>query len=122
MIKTGLHKCLKLIFPFLLLLGSGACFTIDYMTGEGEARRIRRVGERADAEIVDIWDTGITLNNNPVVGFKLLVRPENSGSYEARTEGLVSRLHIPRIQPGAVIQVAIDPEDRSRVALDIYKD
>ena len=112
------------IFPNLifLLFSLSSCFAIDYMTGEGEARRIRKEGERAEALIIEIWDTGMTLNDNPIVGFKLNVRPDNAESYLVETQGLISRLHISQIQPGAIIQVAIDPKDRSKVALDIYED
>ncbi len=108
---------------FLLALAClGACGTIDRMTGEGEAQRIRAGGIAATATVIDIWDTGMTLNDNPVVGFNLSVQPPDGEAYTAQTRGLVSRLHIPRIQPGAVLPVAIDPADRSRVALAIYED
>ena len=40
----------------------------------------------------------------------------------ARVLALISRLHIPLIQAGAVLPVAIDPLDRSKVALAIYDD
>lgn len=99
-----------------------ACGTINRMTGEGEAQRIRAGGIAAIATVIDIWDTGMTLNDDPVVGFNLSVQPPDGEPYAAQTKGLVSRLHIPRIQPGAVLPVAIDPADRSRVALAIYED
>lgn len=42
--------------------------------------------------------------------------------YEVRTRGLVSRLDVPRVQPGAALPVAIDPTDPLTVALHIYRD
>jgi hypothetical protein len=99
-----------------------SCGSIDYMTSEGEAKRIRKIGKRADAQILEIWDTGMTLNNNPVVGFKLQVRPSGGENYEAQTKALISRLAIPQIQPGAVIPVSIDPEDQSKVAINMSKE
>lgn len=103
----------------LLLAG---CGVLDRMSGEGEAKRIRRVGRAADAVVLEIWDTGITVNNDPVVAFRLEVRPKESAPYEVETRGLVSRLHIPQIQPGATLPVAIDPLDPTKVALAIYRD
>lgn len=106
----------------LILLSLSSCFAFDYITGEGEAKRIRKVGKRASAQILEIWDTRISVNDDPVVGFKLRVHPENADSYVAETTGLISSLHVPQIQPGAIVQVAIDPEDSSKVALDVYED
>lgn len=103
------------------LVGSG-CSLADRITGEGEAKRIRRVGRAADALVLDIWDTGITVNDDPVVAFRLEVRPREGSPYEVETRGFVSRLHIPQIQPGATLPVAIDPDDPTKVALAIYTD
>ena len=103
-------------------LVSTGCGLADRMTGEGEAKRIRRVGRAADALILEIWDTGITLNDDPVVAFRLEVRPREGTPYEVETKGRVSRLHIPQVQPGATVPVAIDPDDPGKVALALYVD
>ncbi len=115
-------RCLLACFlAFWLLAGSG-CAIVDRLSGEGEAQRIRAHGIPATARVLDIWDTGISVNDNPVVGFSLEVHPADGAPYAASTRGLVSRLHIPQIQPGAVLEVSIDPENRNRVALAIYRD
>ena len=62
----------------------------------------------------------ITLNGNPVVGMRLKVRAEGIEPFEADTKALIGRLDIPQIQPGAELSVMYDPEDHTRVALDIY--
>jgi hypothetical protein len=97
------------------LAGCGA--TIGRMTGEGEADRIRSVGRRADAVVLDVSDTGMTLNDNPVVALRLEVRRGDGTSYEATTRALVSRIDIPQVQPGATLAVAVDPADPQKVAL-----
>lgn len=102
-------------------LGSG-CALADKLSGEGEAKRIRRVGQTAEALVLEIRDTGITVNDNPIVSFRLEVRPVSGAPYEVETRGLVGRLDVPQIQPGAVLPVAIDPQDPQKVALRIYKD
>lgn len=101
---------------------ASGCVVADRITGEGEAKRIRRVGQVADALILEIWDTGITVNNDPVVAFRLEVRPREGTPYEVETRGRVSRLHIPQVQPGTTVPVAIDPDDPTKVALAIYRD
>lgn len=98
------------------------CAVVDKMSGEGEAKRIRRIGQSAEALVLSIRDTGMTVNDNPIVAFRLQVRPPTGDPYEVETRGLVGRLDVPQVQPGAVLPVAIDPKDPSKVALRIYKE
>jgi len=99
----------------------GACAMIGNLTGESQAREIRAIGESAQAKVLRIWDTGMTVNNDPVVGFLLEVYPDAQPAYQAETKGIISRLDIPQIQPGAMLPVKFDPADPLRVALDIYR-
>jgi hypothetical protein len=105
---------------FVAFVLSG-CSIIGRMSGDSQARELQATGERATATILQIWDTGITVNNDPVVGFVLEVRRSDQPAYQAKTKLLISRLDIPRVQPGAVVPVRVDPRDPSRVALDIYE-
>ena len=98
------------------------CAVVDKMSGEGEAKRIRRIGQSAEALVLSIRDTGMTVNDNPIVAFRLQVRPPTGTPYEVETRGLVGRLDVPQVQPGAVLPVAIDPNDSLKVALRIYQD
>jgi len=107
-----------LVFIIAML---SACVIIDTMGGDREARDLQASGEEATAKILEIWDTGMTINEDPVVGFVLEVRRKDQPVYEARTKLRISRLDIPRIQPGAVVPVRVDPRNPARVALDIYE-
>ena len=108
-----------LVVTVALLLLSG-CSIVNHYTGEGDNRDLRAAGEPASAEVLEIWDTGVRLNDNPVVGFRLLVTLEDGTTYEAQARNVVSIVHIPQVQPGAVLPVKVDPENRDLVALDIY--
>ena len=77
-------------------------------------------GTPAQATILRIWDTGTTINDNPVVGFLLEVRPQNLPAYQAESKSMIPRLSISQFQPGAIIPVKIDPQNQARVALDIF--
>jgi hypothetical protein len=99
-------------------IAAAGCGMVDRFTGEKEARQIRATGVPAEATVVQIWDTGVTVNNDPVVGFLLDVQPSNQGPFQARTKALVSRLAVPRVQPGAHLRVFFDPKDTTRVAID----
>ena len=94
---------------------------IDSFTREDTAREIRKAGLPAKGTVLKIWETGVRVNDSPVVGFRLKVHAEGMAPFEAETKALISILWIPRIQPGAVLPVRYDPNDPSRVVLDIYE-
>lgn len=81
-------------------------------------RAIKKTGIPAQAEILQIWDTGTTINENPVVRMRLEVRPSDGPAFVAEEEKLISRLKIPAIQPGAIIQVRYDPESLDVAMVD----
>jgi len=97
------------------------CALVERAGGVSEARELQKTGEQAQAKIIRIWDTGMTVNDDPVVGFLLEVYPEGQPAYQAKTKLRISRLDIPRIQPGLIVPVRVDPNDHRRVALDIYE-
>lgn len=94
---------------------------IGRYTGETVNKPVRETGISASARVLEIWDTGVRLNDNPVVGFRLQVTREDGTSYEATTKNVVSIVHIPQVQPGAVLAVEVDRNDPSLVALDIHE-
>lgn len=108
------------IATFLASVLTG-CAVIDRMSGVAETKRIQESGVAARARIVEIWDTGITMNDDPVIGIRAEVTRADGTTYTATIpKSLISRLDIPRFQPGAMIDVRIDPQDSSKVALDVY--
>jgi hypothetical protein len=104
-----------------LILALSGCAVIDRMSGVADARELQAHGESATAKILQIWDTGMTVNDDPVVGFVLEVRRADRPVYEARTKLRISRLDIARVQPGSVVPVRVDPREPTHVALDIYE-
>jgi hypothetical protein len=78
-------------------------------------QRTRARGVPAQAIIVDIADTGQTINKNPVARLRLHVRPTLEPPFEAETELIVSRLALPT--RGQRVQVKYDPATHA-VAVD----
>lgn len=76
-------------------------------------------GAPASATIVRMWDTGATVNDHPVAGLELDVQPAGGASYRASITSMIPRLAAARYQPGAVVQVRVDPRNPQRVALDL---
>ena len=110
----------RLLIAVLAVLLSACAGFVGSVTGEGEARDIRDIGVAARATVLDIWDTGIRINDDLVVGFRLEVWPAGGDTYEVETRAVVPILFVPQIQPGAVVPVKVDPADPQRVALDMF--
>jgi hypothetical protein len=113
----------RLSVPLILaaLLGLAGCAMIDRMSGVSEAKALQSMGTAAQATILEIWDTGTTVNDDPVIGLEVLVYPAEGQAWRATiARSLISRLDVPRFQPGQTIPVRYDPQSPSRVALDLY--
>lgn len=81
-------------------------------------RSVMRQGQTADARIREIWDTGTTINQNPVVRMLLEVHPPGGSTFQAETERLIPRLQLPQVQPGASVGVRYDPRSRAVAIVD----
>ena len=113
-----MRPALALLFTLLL----AGCAVADRMSGVSEAKRLQEAGTPATARILKIWDTGITVNDDPVIGLEVEVSREDGSVYTATIpKSLISRLDIPQFQPGMSISVRIDPQDPTKVALDVYQ-
>jgi hypothetical protein len=84
-----------------------------------QARTLLAEGEPAQAKILKLRDTGTTLNDNPKVELLLEVYPQDRPAYRVETKCYVSRLRISQVQTGAFVAVKIDPQDITKVALDL---
>jgi hypothetical protein len=96
----------------------GGCGVINHIDGVAQANDLERTGRPAEAKVLELWETGMWVNRDPVVGFLLEVHPPEGEPYEARTKLLVSGLSIPQVQPGAILPVRFDPSNPNRVSLD----
>lgn len=111
---------LSLLLALLVLLSGLALGCSMFDTGMSEAKELQRVGVSAQAEILSIGETGLTVNDNPVISLDVEVRPADRPPYRATIKRLlVSRLEVPQFQPGRVIPVRFDPRDPSRVSFDL---
>lgn len=101
-----------LIGPTLILIfGSNIPRTLAH-------RRLQKNGLAADARVIKVWETGMRINNNPVVRMLLEVRPPYQHTFEAETERLMSFSDPVYMHPGAVVQVKYDPESKEVAIAD----
>jgi hypothetical protein len=82
------------------------------------AGKLQKTGISATAVILEVSDTGTTINGNPQVKLKLEVQPAHRFPYQAETKVLISRLQTSYFQPGSIIPVKIDPNNPKNIALD----
>lgn len=102
-------------FLWLALLASG-CVSFGLAMPEN----LKDHGVTAEATILDIWDTGWTVNGNPAIGMHVEVKPESGAPFRATIQRcVVSRIAVPR--PGDVIAVRYDPADPSVVVVDVRR-
>jgi len=81
-------------------------------------RRLAKNGVPASAKILELHDTGVTVNNSPQVKLLLEVNSQVGGTYLVETKQLISRLQVSEIQPGTVLEVMVDPNDKNFISLD----
>ena len=97
---------------YLLLLALGSVVFLwgmfsGFLLTSGKYRRLKAHGMEADATILAVSDTGVTLNKNPYVKLRLRVEPIGMALYETEAKAMVSRVAIPR--PGDGVRVKFDP-------------
>ncbi len=95
----------------VLLLAGSAVFLwgmfSGFLTTPGNYRRLMKTGVEAEATILAVSDTGVTINKNPYVKMRLRVQPIGVAAYETEVKAMVSRVAIPR--PGDGVRVKFDP-------------
>ena len=93
------------------------CFWF-FFHDEVRNNRLRAGGVRAEAVVLSVEETGVTVQGNyPQARLRLLVQPQSGESYEATTKCLMNRFEIPAYQPGCRIQVVVDPKHPQRVSV-----
>ena len=93
------------------------CFWF-FFHDEARSNRLRERGHACEATILEVFETGVTVQGNyPMAKLRLRVEPAGGEPYEATTRCLMNRFEIPAYQPGSRIRVLVDPKDRKKVAV-----
>ncbi len=82
------------------------------------SNRLAKVGVGATARVMEVKDTGVTVNNSPQIKLLLEVTPPNGLTYLVETKQLISRLQTSMYQVGSTLPVLIDPNDKDYISLD----
>ncbi len=94
----------------------------DFEKAENELQGVRKNGEDATAEILDVEDLGLSFDiekdSSKILRLRLLVTPANSASYETDTVGLFMNTGLHKYTVGKKVYVKIDRADKRKVALN----
>jgi hypothetical protein len=74
-------------------------------------------GITAEAEVLEVRDTGTTINDDPQIALLLEVRPALGAVFQTELRTLVSRLEVSQYRPGCKAVVLYDPADPRRIVL-----
>jgi hypothetical protein len=74
-------------------------------------------GVTAPAKVLQVWDTGTSINDNPQIGMLLEITPSLGASFQAEAKTIVSRLNAALVQPGISAEVKYDPEKPKRIQI-----
>lgn len=79
-------------------------------------------GVTAEATVQKVWDTGVSINDNPQIGILLNVTPSTGPAFQVEAKKVVSRLNTGVIQPGVKVKVLYDPLNIKRVLVQSFQD
>ncbi|MCG3139538.1 MAG: hypothetical protein HDKAJFGB_00415 [Anaerolineae bacterium] len=106
------------LYLILLFVGVGLFLLMMFMgwgTTSGKYKWLMRNGREAEATILEMKDTGVTLNNSPYVRFRLRVTPSAGAPFEVGVRAFVSRVALPRV--GEQVRVKYDPDNPKHVIM-----
>ncbi len=123
-IAAGAPAWVIVLICLLVLLFNGGMVAVFFfgfrwaLGPEVARRKLLERGEDAEATILEVTDTRVTLNEiYPIVKVLLEVRPQGRPPYQAEARMIINRVDIPQVQPGLVVPVKIDPRSQKRVAV-----
>jgi hypothetical protein len=106
-----------LIIPFLLLITCLAPLPFLRFVFPREVKD----GIEAQAKVLKVWDTRVSINDNPQVGLLLEITPPGGSPFEVEVKTIVSRLNAGLVQPGITADVRYDPRKPKRMrVLDLH--
>jgi hypothetical protein len=105
-----------LVIPVMVF--SFAIMAYFFMIMPYSHNKILLEGDPATAVVMDIGTTGVLINEQPQVRLLLEVYPEKGASYQTEIRMVISPVYLPQFQPGAKLNIKVDPKNKDRVAVE----
>lgn len=105
------------ILSLIFLIIFGLAFGIPYFRYR-KSQNLLKTGRRAQGKIIEMWDTNVTINNQPQIGLKIEVTPQTGRPFVSEIKMVISRLQTSYYQPGMDCIVRYNPDDTKTVAIE----
>ncbi|MGW2159046.1 hypothetical protein [Nonomuraea sp. NPDC001699] len=95
-----------------------AAVGVPFLIMARNGQRLLATGIPAPAVVESMADTHMTVNDQPVVSFGLVVQPDEGPAYRVAHRQTLPRVPMGLVVPGAVLPVKVDPARPDRVRID----
>lgn len=102
-----------IVIPFVLIVSAFAMRPVFRLAFPAEIKN----GVTAQARVMRVWDTGVSINDNPQVGLLLHITPSMSAAFDVEAKTIVSRLNAALVQPGITAEIKYDPRNPRRLQI-----
>lgn len=101
-----------------IVLGVSGFFVYRLFKGMSQNSGLVKTGIPAPAVILDVQDTGVSMNNSMQARLTLQVTPADRPPFQAVATTFVNRFQVGMLVPGASVNVKYDPNDITKVAIE----
>jgi hypothetical protein len=101
-----------------VILGATGFFLVRLFKGMSQNSGLVKTGIPAPAVILDVQDTGVSMNNSMQARLTLQVTPAGRPPFQAVATTFVNRFQVGMLVPGAPVNVKYDPNDSTKVAIE----
>ena len=106
---------LMFLFPMVLVAGMLIWALVPIFKDDS----LQKTGEQASATVLQVWDTGVTVDEHNIqVGLLLDVHYPDHSPHQVKTKALVPRIQPALYQPGMVVQVRYDSKKPDKVIIE----
>lgn len=105
------------LFSLFFIVVFGYFFGGQYLRSR-KRNQLLATGRQADGRIIEMWDTGVTINNQPQIGMKIEVTPQTGPPFTSEIKLVISRLQTAYYQVGVNCIVRYNPDDKKTVAIE----
>lgn len=109
------------LIPIVVVVIIAVVFGLVFLPmirGSMRSSKLMQTGVSAQAQILKVWQTGMSVNDQPQLGLLLQVQPtDGTPSFQAEAKKVVPLVQIPQFQPGGVLEVKYDPANPKEVAI-----
>ena len=101
-----------------VILGATGFFLYRMFKRMSQNSGLVKTGAPAPAVILDVQDTGVSMNNSLQARLTLQVTPAGRPPFQAVATTFVNRFQVGMLVPGASVNVKYDPNDITKVAIE----